>query len=99
LANVLNGMLRSEPEGIRIFTADKAQLAANISRAGHCELGLDLAKPMQRSSRVREHVLRRVGRGREFARRVCMLAARCGTERSDAALFVACSDSTGLPEV
>jgi ATP-dependent exoDNAse (exonuclease V) alpha subunit len=61
---------------IRIFTTDKAQLAANILRAGHRELALDLGQPPQRSRRVREQILRGVRRGREFARRVCMMISR-----------------------
>ncbi|MEP6668764.1 MAG: MobF family relaxase [Chthoniobacter sp.] len=63
-------------KSVRIFTADKAQLAANIRRAGHRELALDLAQPPRQSRRVREQILRGVRRGREFARRVCMMISR-----------------------
>jgi len=63
-------------KSMRIFTADKAQLAANMRRAGHRELALDLAQPPKRSRRMREHVLVGLKRGREFARRVCAMVSR-----------------------
>ncbi|HEV7401951.1 MAG TPA: AAA family ATPase [Chthoniobacteraceae bacterium] len=63
-------------KSIRIFTTDKARLAANIRRSGHRELALDLGQPPKRSRRVREQILRGVRRGREFARRVCMMISR-----------------------
>ncbi|MDB5439710.1 MAG: conjugal transfer protein [Caulobacteraceae bacterium] len=63
-------------KSVRIFTTDKAQLAANIRRVGQRELALDLGQPPQRAHRVRDHVLRGVRRGSEFARRVCMMISR-----------------------
>jgi conjugative relaxase-like TrwC/TraI family protein len=72
-------------KSIQIFTADKEQLRQAISRCGERELALDLATPPHRSRRVREQMLRGVKRGREFARRLCMLAARtwAGTLRKN----------------
>jgi hypothetical protein len=61
-------------KSIRIFTADKAQLAANIQRTGNRELALDVFKHPARN-RVRDQLLRGVKLGREFARRVCMAVA------------------------
>ena len=63
-------------KSVRIFTADKAQLATNIRRAGHRELALDLAKPSKRACNLRAFTLRGLKRGREFARRVCAMIAR-----------------------
>jgi ATP-dependent exoDNAse (exonuclease V) alpha subunit len=63
-------------KSIQIFTADKEQLHQAISRSGERELALDLATPAHPSRRVRKQMLRGVKRGREFARRLCMLAAR-----------------------
>ncbi len=63
-------------KSVRIFTADKAQLAANIRRAGHRELALDLGKPPKRRRGIDQHVLFGLKLGREFARRVCAMISR-----------------------
>ena len=63
-------------KSVRIFTSNKSQLAANIRRAGHRELALDLGTLPQRSRHVREHVLLGLKRGRAFARRVCAMLSR-----------------------
>jgi conjugative relaxase-like TrwC/TraI family protein len=63
-------------KSVRIFTADKTQLAANIRRVGHRELALDLDKAPKRVRGVRQHVLLGLRRGREFARRVCAMVSR-----------------------
>jgi hypothetical protein len=63
-------------KSVRIFTADKAQLAAKIRRDGHRELALDLGKPPRRLRGVHQHVLLGLKRGREFARRVCAMISR-----------------------
>jgi conjugative relaxase-like TrwC/TraI family protein len=63
-------------KSIRIFTADKQQLRDAIRRAGQRELALDLKQAPSRSRRVRELTLRGLKRGREFARRVCMMMSR-----------------------
>jgi conjugative relaxase-like TrwC/TraI family protein len=65
-------------KSVRIFTADKEQLATATRRTGHRELALDLEERPARSRRVREQILRGVRRGREFARRVCVMIARRG---------------------
>lgn len=58
-------------KSIRIFTTDKAQLAANIQRSGHRELALDIfPHPARRN--LRQQILRGLKRGHEFARRVCL---------------------------
>ena len=59
-----------------VLNTDKAQLAANIRRDGNRELAIDLARLPQRSRRVSEQLLRGVRRGRELARRVCMMISR-----------------------
>ena len=61
-------------KSVRIFTTDKAQLAAAIRRAGHRELALDVFKHPA-CNRLRDQLLRGVKRGREFARRVCMVVS------------------------
>ena len=63
-------------KSVRIFTADKAQLSANIRRLGHRELALDLAQPIPSRHRVHDHILRGIRRGREFACRVCQMMSR-----------------------
>ena len=63
-------------KSVRIFTPDKAELRANITKSGDRTLALDLAPPPARKSLVGEHILRGVKRGREFARRVCLAAMR-----------------------
>lgn len=63
-------------KSIRIFTTDKAQLAANIQRTGNRELALDVFKHPRRRNRLREQLLVGIKRGREFARRVCMAVSR-----------------------
>ncbi len=61
-------------KSIRIFTTDKAQLAANSERTGNRALSLDVFKQPARNL-VREQLLRGVKLGRDFARRVCMAIA------------------------
>jgi len=68
-------------KSVRIFTANKAQLAANIARTGHRELALDLIKPPKQSLRVRKQVLRGIRRGRDLARRICEMVSRRGLNR------------------
>jgi conjugative relaxase-like TrwC/TraI family protein len=63
-------------KSIQIFTPDKEQLQQDISRSGERELALDLITPVHPSRSVREQMLRGLKRGREFARRLCMMAAR-----------------------
>jgi conjugative relaxase-like TrwC/TraI family protein len=64
-------------KSIRIFTGDKEQLHRAVSRSGERALALDLGSPPLRSRRsVLEQVLRGLKRGREFARRIAVLASR-----------------------
>jgi len=64
-------------KSIRIFTGDKEQLQRAVSRSGERALALDLGSPPLRSRRrVLDQVLRGLKRGREFARRVAVLASR-----------------------
>ena len=54
--------------GIRIFTADKAQLRENIARCGDRELALDMHRsPLARSAAVRNRFFRHGRRGRGMA--------------------------------
>ena len=62
-------------KSIRIFTTDKAQLAANITRTGNRELAIDVFKHPARN-RLHTQLLRGVKRGQEFARRICMAVSR-----------------------
>jgi hypothetical protein len=66
-------------KSIQIFTPDKQQLRQAIVRSGERELALDLLSARARRYRVRQHVLRSVRRGREFARRIAHLAMRSWT--------------------
>ena len=61
-------------KSIQLFTPDKEELQRAVSRSGERELALDLQPCAFRSRRVREQVLRGVKRGREFARRVSLMA-------------------------
>jgi len=64
-------------KSIRIFTGDKDQLQRAVSRSGERALALELGSPHLRSRRrVREQILRGLKRGREFARRVAVMASR-----------------------
>jgi conjugative relaxase-like TrwC/TraI family protein len=64
-------------KSIRIFTGDREQLQRAVSKNGERTLALDLGSPLPRSRRrVLEQVLRGVKRGREFARRVALMATR-----------------------
>jgi len=64
-------------KSIRIFTGDKQQLHRAVSRNGERALALDLGSPPLRNRRrVLEQVLRGLKRGREFARRVAIMASR-----------------------
>jgi ATP-dependent exoDNAse (exonuclease V) alpha subunit len=64
-------------KSIRIFTGDKEQLQCAVSRSGEQALALDLGVPSFRSRRhLQEQILRGVKRGRDFARRVSLMASR-----------------------
>jgi ATP-dependent exoDNAse (exonuclease V) alpha subunit len=64
-------------KSIRIFTRDKEQLQRAVSRSGERALALDLSSPPVRNRRrVLDQVLRGLKRGREFARRVAVMASR-----------------------
>jgi hypothetical protein len=64
-------------KSIQIFTGDKEELRRAVSRSGERALALDLGSPPIRSRRrVLDQVLRGLKRGREFARRVAMMASR-----------------------
>jgi hypothetical protein len=58
---------------IKIFTPDKEALHEAIVRSGDRELALDLVPPQESSRSKRHKILCSLGRGREFARRVCMM--------------------------
>jgi hypothetical protein len=66
-------------KSIQIFTPDKQQLRQAIVRSGERELALDLLSVRARRYGVRQHVLRSVRRGREFARRIAHVAMRSWT--------------------
>lgn len=67
-------------KSIRLLTPSKAELRAHIRRTSHRELALDL-KPAAKKQR-QWYDLRGLRRGREFARRVClMMAKRFGLSR------------------
>jgi hypothetical protein len=66
-------------KSVRIFTPDKLELHHAIMRSGDRELALDLASNRVRRYGVRHQILRSVGRGREFAKRVCCMAMRSWT--------------------
>ena len=59
---------------IKIFTPDKEALRQAIVRSGDRELALDLVP--QEASGISKRLLRPIKRGREFARRVCMMTIR-----------------------
>jgi hypothetical protein len=60
-------------KSIKIFTPDKDSLRHAIGRSGDRELALDLI-PQEASGRSKRYkLLRSIKRGREFARRVCMM--------------------------
>ena len=61
---------------VRIFTPDKALLKQHIARSGDRELALDLLPNRARRYRAGHRLLRSARRGREFARRICLMAAR-----------------------
>jgi hypothetical protein len=64
-------------KSIRIFTSDKEQLQRAVSRSGERALALDLGStPLRSRRRVLDQVLRGLKRGREFARRVAVMASR-----------------------
>jgi ATP-dependent exoDNAse (exonuclease V) alpha subunit len=67
-------------KSIQIFTPDKQELRLAIMRSGERELALDLLSARARRYGVRQHVLRSVRRGREFARRIAQVAMRSWTE-------------------
>ncbi|PZR72836.1 MAG: hypothetical protein DLM52_12175 [Chthoniobacterales bacterium] len=58
---------------VRIFTPDKEQLRRAIMRSGERELALDLVPQKNRSWRQQYKLVRSIRRGREFARRVCLM--------------------------
>ncbi|PZR79780.1 MAG: hypothetical protein DLM52_00555 [Chthoniobacterales bacterium] len=63
-------------KSVRIFTPDKEQLRHAIMRSGERELALDLVPQEKRGWRLRYKIPRSIGRGREFARRICFMAMR-----------------------
>lgn len=63
-------------KGVRIFTPDKRELRRAILRTGDRELALNLLPKRSQRYGIRQRLLRSVRRGREFARRVCLLAPR-----------------------
>lgn len=63
-------------KGVRIFTPDKRELRRAILRPGDRELALNLLPNRSQRYGIRQRLLRSVRRGREFARRVCLLAMR-----------------------
>ena len=63
-------------KSIQIFTPDKLDLQRAITRSGDRELALDLLPKRLRRYGVRQRMLRSLGRGREFARRMCVVAMR-----------------------
>jgi ATP-dependent exoDNAse (exonuclease V) alpha subunit len=63
-------------KSIRIFTPDKEQLRHAIIRTGERELALDLVPQEKRSWRQRHRIIRSIRSGREFARRICLMAMR-----------------------
>jgi ATP-dependent exoDNAse (exonuclease V) alpha subunit len=63
-------------KSIQIFTPDKELLRRAIARSGKRELAMDLNPAPRQNRYLREQILRGVQRGREFARRVCLMAIR-----------------------
>lgn len=63
-------------KSIRIFTPDKQELRRAILRSGDRELALDLLPKRSRRYGVRQRIMRSVRRGRDFARRACLMAMR-----------------------
>jgi conjugative relaxase-like TrwC/TraI family protein len=63
-------------KSVRIFTPDKAQLAKSIRRTSERELALDLRQVSAPKGHLREFTMRGLKRGREFARRICMMINR-----------------------
>jgi ATP-dependent exoDNAse (exonuclease V) alpha subunit len=61
---------------IQIFTPDKEQLRHAIARSGDRELALDLISQHSRGRRKRYNIIRSIRRGREFARRICLMTMR-----------------------
>jgi len=67
-------------KSIRICTPDKQELRRAILRSGDRELALDLLPKRSRRYGVGQRALRSLRRGRDFARRVCLVAMpSCGT--------------------
>jgi hypothetical protein len=63
-------------KSIRIFTPDKQALRDAIMRSGDRELALDLVPQQKLSWRQRHKLVRSIRRGRDFARRICLIAMR-----------------------
>lgn len=63
-------------KSIRICTPDKQELRRAILRSGDRELALDLLPKRSRRYGVGQRALRSLRRGRDFARRVCLVAMR-----------------------
>ena len=63
-------------KSIKIFTPDKEQLRHAIARSGDRELALDLIPQHGRGRRKRSNIIRSIRRGREFARRICLMTMR-----------------------
>lgn len=61
---------------MRIFTPDKAQLRAHITRSGDRALALDLEVSKRERRAIRIGNLRALRRGRAFAKALCMIVAR-----------------------
>lgn len=60
-------------KSIRIFTPDKLALRDAIARSGERKLALDLIPQENSGTSKRHKILRSIRRGREFARRVCLM--------------------------
>jgi conjugative relaxase-like TrwC/TraI family protein len=63
-------------KSIKIFTPDKEHLRHAIERSGDRELALDLIRQQSSGRRKRYNIIRSIRRGREFARRICLMTMR-----------------------
>jgi ATP-dependent exoDNAse (exonuclease V) alpha subunit len=64
-------------KSVRLFTPNMAELRSHVICTGQREMALDLETPSKKVRR--SYILKDLGLGREFARRVCLVtAARLG---------------------
>ncbi len=61
---------------VRIFTPDKAELRKHITRSGDRALALSIDSRRNERVAIQRGLLHRLKRGREFARAMCLMAAR-----------------------